>query len=109
MVLLNCCALRRRSSGRWSPAAGSSDALLVGAVGPEGDRQLVEALVDLVELQRGGGAAGWSSTALSRIGRSPGLYAGVSCTNRSPTIAGETITALASAGTLYFASYHILT
>ena len=39
----------------------------------------------------------------------PPWYAGVSCTNRSATRVGVTMTALASAGTLYFASYSMST
>ena len=57
---------------------------------------------DLVELQRrrrAVDARAWRCPA----SRTP-VYAGVSCTNRSPTIEGEITAALASAGTLYFAS-----
>ena len=49
------------------------------------------------------------STAPSASTSSPCLITGVSWMNRSPTIAGEMISALASAGTSYFASYHIFT
>ena len=48
-------------------------------------------------------------SAPSAIGSSPSWYAGVSWTNRSATNVGVTMTALASAGTWYCASYSIST
>jgi len=77
-------------------------ALLVGAVRAEGDAEVVEAGVDLVELQRDGRAVGVQRRPLASTG--PPLYAGVSWTNRSPTIDGEMMTASAFAGSCTFAS-----
>ena len=48
-------------------------------------------------------------TACESSGLSPGSNTGVSWMKRSPTMAGEMMTACASEGTSYFASYHIFT
>ena len=53
--------------------------------------------------------SGSAMSAPSAISWSPLAYAGVSWTNRSATSVGVTMTALASAGTSYLASYSMST
>ena len=83
-------------------------AVLVDAVGAERLGQVAQAGVDPVELDRDGGVGQRDVGAVGHHRALPS-YAGVSWTNRSATSVGVTITALASAGSLYFASYSIST
>jgi hypothetical protein len=83
-------------------------AVLVDAVRSQSLGQVAQARVDPVQLDRTP-VSGSGMSAPSAIGRSPEWYAGVSWTNRSATSVGVTITAFASAGTWYFASYSIST
>ena len=83
-------------------------AVLVDAVGSERLGQVGQARVDPVELDRRAGVRQRDVRAvLAAVG--PPVYAGVSWTNRSAASVGVTIAALASAGSLYSASYSIST